>query len=240
MEYLANSPHLISNYQESPAVPLIIGKGDDKRVFYVHETLLTQTSEYFRISLQNRAIEGQQKTCRFPHNSSHAFHLFIQYLYTGDYEVTKAWPSDHGGNQQSWFEMHADAYVLGVQLAASGFKKSIVYRLATVLMLYYNEPTMKTLLNMSKIVYDSTTETDGKAMRDLLATYYSSRLGSGHCNLGAKSKGWWTNSDLKESAETFNDIFSSQDVFEADVARNAHPSTKIEVVAFMGLHYTKP
>ena len=239
MEYLAKSPQLISNYQESPAVPLIVGEGNDKRVYYVHETLLAQTSEYFRNSLQIRAIEGQQKICRFPHNSSHAFHVFVQYLYTGDYNVTKAWPSDHGGNQQSWFEMHADAYVLGIQLAVSDFKKFVVFRLASVLMMYNNESTMKTLLSMSKVVYDSSTDIDGKAMRDLLATYYSSRLGSGHCNLGTGSKGWWTNADLKYSAETAIES-PNQDVFKADVARKTHPSPRIEVAAFMGLHYTKP
>ena len=239
MEYLEKSPHLTSNYQESPAIPLIIGEGDEKRVFYVHEKLLAQTSEYFRISLQNRAVEGQQKTCRFPHKSSHAFHLFVQYIYTGDYDVTKAWPPDHGGSQQSWFKMHAIAYALGAQLDASSFKKFVVYRLASVLMMYNNEPTMKTLLSMSKVVYDGSTDIDGKAMRDLLATYYSSRLGSGHCNLGTGSKGWWTNADLKHSEETAND-FTNQDVFKADVARKTHPSPKIEVAAFMGLHYTKP
>ena len=239
MEYLGRSPHLTSNYQESPAVPLIVDKGVDKRVFYVHETLLAQTAEYFRVWLQTQTIEGQEKICRFPHESSHAFHLFVQYLYTGDYNVTKAWPSDLGGNQQSWFEMHAEAYVLGIQLAASDFKKIVVFRLAGVLMMYNNEPTMKTLLSMAKTVYDRTGEVDGKAMRDLLTTYYSSRLGSGHCNLGSSSKGWWTTADLKHSAQTAND-FTNQGVFKADVARKTHPSPKIEVAAFMQLHYTKP
>ena len=239
MEYLAKSPHLTRNYQESPAIPLIVSEGDTKRGFYVHETLLTQTSEFFRISLQNRAIEGKRRTYRCSHYSSYAFHLFVQYLYNGDYNVMNAWPSDHGGNQQSWFEMHADAYVLGVRLAASSFKKFVVFKLASVLMLYHHEPTMRTLLSMSKTVYDGTTEIDGKAMRDLLATYFSSRLGIGPCNLGVKSKGWWTEADIKESAE-IADNFTNQDAFKVDVARKSHPSPKIEVVAIMGLHYTKP
>ena len=78
MEY-----HSVStkNYWESPAIPLIIGEDDEKRVFYVHETLLIQTCEYFRIALQSQFVEGQEKLCRFPEDNQHAFHLLVQYLY---------------------------------------------------------------------------------------------------------------------------------------------------------------
>ena len=80
MEYLEVSPHLTINYQESPAISLIVGQDDKKRVFYVHELLLVNISDYFRVHLQAAFAKGQQKECRFPHENERAFRLLVEYL----------------------------------------------------------------------------------------------------------------------------------------------------------------
>ena len=72
------SPHLTPKYQESPLIPLTIGGGEEQRIFYIHETLLTTASEYFKTALRSSFSEGQQKTYYLPEDDPCAFRAFVQ------------------------------------------------------------------------------------------------------------------------------------------------------------------
>ena len=178
MELLDPSPHPIANFHHSHPIPLIISESDEQKVFYVHETLLVATSEYFRVALQSNSTEGQEKQCSLPDDDSDAFHCFVQYLCKGDYRVTLARPALEGGEQQYWFLLHARCFALGSKLVTPSFKKYVVYQLAHVLRNGRDPPTMETMLAMARVVYEGTLPPDARPMRDLLASYCSSRLGS--------------------------------------------------------------
>ena len=205
MEVLDPPPHLTPNYQESLAIPLTIGTGEAQRVFHVHETLLRTASEYFRKALSSNFSEGQQKTCSFPEDDPYAFRAFVQYLYQGDYKVVTVWPSAEGGKQQLWFLIHARCFALGNKLLAPAFKKHVLRKLVSVLkssvLRSDFSPTMETILLMAKIVYEGTLPKDGWDMRDLLASYCASRLGSngGHDDNGQLS--YWEPTDIRSLAE---------------------------------------
>ena len=116
-------PHLTPNYQESPPNPLTIGDGEEQRIFYIHETLLTTASECFKTALSSSFSEGQQKTCYLPEDYPCAFRAFVQYLYKGEYNVRTVWPFGEGGGQQSWCLLHAECFALGNKLLAPAFKR---------------------------------------------------------------------------------------------------------------------
>ncbi|KAG6997727.1 hypothetical protein G7Y79_00038g074860 [Physcia stellaris] len=233
MDQLDRSPHLITKFHNSPAIPLVVGEGDEEQILYVHETLLVTTSEYFRVALQSNFIEGQEKRCSFQDDKPYAFHCLVQYLYKGDYNVTTAWPAAEGGEQQSWFLLHAHCFALGNKLVTSSFKKFVVYRLAGVLQNADDPPTMETLLAMARIVYEGTLPQDGHAMRDLLALYYASRLGGegGHC-AKPDSMCW-------KPVEIEGLMNNQQTEFIVDVLKRVRGSSSVDVGKFMRHHYKK-
>ena len=232
MELLDPSPHLITKFQNSPAIPLVVGEGDEEQVLYVHETLLVATSVYFRIALQSNFTEEQEKRCSFPNDNLYAFHCFVQYLYKGEYTVATAWPASEGGEQQSWFLLHTHCFALGNKLVTPSFKKYVVYRLARVLQAS-DPPTMETLLAMARIVYEGTLPQDGHAMRDLLALYYASRLGGegGHC--AEPDSMCWRPVEIEDLME------NQQTEFIVDVLKKVRGSSSVDVGKFMRHHYKK-
>lgn len=235
MEFLDPSPHLIPKYQESLPIPLTIGDGEEQRIFYVHEALLRATSEYFTTALSSNFPEGQQKTCSFPEDDPYAFRAYVEYLYRGEYHVRTVWPSAEGGEQQSWFLLHAQCFALGNKLIALGFKKYIVCRLAFVLentaLKSALSPTMETILLMAKTVYDSTVPKDGWDMRDLLAAYCASRLSPSkdHDDKGRSTH--WEPTDIRSLAE------SQLEEFVGDVMIKVRLCSSFKAVDFIKLHF---
>lgn len=229
MELLDPSPHLIANFHHSHPIPLVVGEGDEQQVFYVHETLLVATSEYFRVALQSNFTEGQEKQCSLPDDDSDAFHSFVQYLYKGDYRVTLARPAVEGGEQQYWFLLHARCFALGSKLVTPSFKKYVVYQLARVLRKGHDPPTMGTILAMARVVYEDTLPQDARPMRDLLASYCASRLGGkgGH----AAEHAW-------KPLEIEWLIKCQQTELIMDIMGMIRGPSSIDVEAFMRQHYS--
>ena len=117
-EYATSYPQVAGNFQQTPTIPIIVGQDNNRTTFYVHKVLLTSHTDYFGRALMSNFTEGQEQICRFPEGNQYAFHLLVQWLYRGEYEVTSAMPEAFGGNQQIWFKFHAHAYVLGNMLVA--------------------------------------------------------------------------------------------------------------------------
>ena len=224
--------HLKLNFHESLPIPLFVGEGDQQRVFYVHETLLTTVSEYFRTALQGNFIEGQEKICRFPEDNVPAFYAFVQFLYKGTYKCSTAHPD---GNQQSWFRLHARCFALGNKLVAPSFKKYVVYRCASVLASGRcpETPTIPTMLAMADDIYSGTLPEDGHDMRDLLAEYCASRFGRVKREDGDGSPACWETADIRALVE------SQQEEFITDVMSKVGAAPNINAVEFMKRHYPK-
>jgi len=101
----------------------------------------------------------------------------VQWLYNGKYSVSAALPTSEGGDEHEYYRMHAEAYVLGNEIIAPVFKRYVVSTLCSVLAEYRDELEMAWIIDMAAIVYDGTSDRDGREMRALLAQYTSSRVG---------------------------------------------------------------
>lgn len=93
-----------SAFFESPTVQVTVG--DNQRTFHVHIDLLTQHSKYFEISLNSRFVEGRTKQVVLENDNADAFHLFVQWLYNGEYNVTKARSVEDGGCEEMYYAFH--------------------------------------------------------------------------------------------------------------------------------------
>jgi hypothetical protein len=163
-------------FYRAPPVTITVGALKKQAVFYVHENLLTQRSEYFKTCLQSSFQEGHQRECLLKEDNPDAFEIFVQWLYLGKYKASEAIKREDGGNEEAWYLLHAHAYVLGNKLVASAFKRTVVETFARLLEQYDSIPA-RLIVNMAEIVYGGTSDTDGFEMRKLLASYCASRIG---------------------------------------------------------------
>lgn len=126
------SPSLLPRYMTSSPVSVIVDKGTKQQKFFVHESLLTHASHYFRTALASSFKEGETKICRLEEDNAYAFDLFVQFLYTNDYDMNLAF-SKEGGTKPCYCRMHAHAYALGNKIVAPKFKSLVLCKLATLL-----------------------------------------------------------------------------------------------------------
>ncbi|KAA6414979.1 MAG: hypothetical protein FRX48_01730 [Lasallia pustulata] len=191
-----------SAFFESPVAQIIVGHGLNQRTFHVHTHLLEQHSEYFKVSLNSAFPEGQTKQVTLHEDNADAFHLFVQWIYGGDYNVKEARGVEYRSTEDT-YSCHAEAYTLGNKLIAPAFKIHTVKRLLKVLETF-DGLSMTTLLDMVQTVYAGTSEEDGYDMRLALAHYCVSRIGKGRPIPGVS--GFYAN-EIDELAQTNNTSF---------------------------------
>ena len=189
-----------SAFYESPVVKIIVGDSDNQRTFHIHSDLLKQNSEYFKVCLNSQFREGRTKHVTLEDDDAEVFHLFVQWLYEGEYNVKKARSVENGGCEEMYYRFHAEAYALGNKLVAPGFKTYVVQKLVRVLE-RYDEVSMTTLLEMTETVYRGTSEEDVNEMRVVLATYCASRMGKDHPRARFRLRGTPWNFSIDELAE---------------------------------------
>ncbi len=190
-------------------VQVTVGDSDDRRTFHVHIDLLKQHSEYFQTSLNSYFKESRTKQVVLAEDNADAFHLFVQWLYDGEYNVKKARSLEDGGCEELYYGFHAEAYALGNKLVAPAFKIYIVKKVLKVLG-RFDEVSMTTLLDMVQIVYAGTSEEDGYDIRLVLATYCASRMGKSHPKKASRSQGFprsFSGDELAELALTNQTAF---------------------------------
>ncbi|KAI9802826.1 MAG: hypothetical protein M1833_001425 [Piccolia ochrophora] len=163
-----------AHYHTAP-IKVTVGKGQDARVFYVHEAHLTRTSEFFKTCLHSH-IEELTHEVPLPDDDPAAFDLFVQWLYYDDYHVSAAVPRDQGATDDTYYMLHVKAYTLANKIVAPIFQRRVVEKLAQVLE-QYTDIDMATLLNMAEDVYEGTADDAHDEMRSILALYCASRTG---------------------------------------------------------------
>ena len=157
----------------------------------------------------------------------------MQYLYKGSWDLRLTQPPSSDDLQQ-FHILRAQCFVLANKLLAPGFKKYVVYRSTCLLTLAHNpEPTMSTMLTMSDIVYSGTLPEDGRPMRNLLAAYRASRLGTNGQEARKEGAGLWDTTDTKALAE------SQQLEFIADIMCKVQAAPSLDLVEFMRSQYSK-
>ena len=82
-----------------------MGKGADQQEFVVHESFLTDRSEFFRAALSgDRWTETETREIKFPEDKPHIFALYLKYVYTGKLGTIHAELDDAFSMDTSTFE----------------------------------------------------------------------------------------------------------------------------------------
>jgi len=166
---------MAATYYKSPAIVITVGSITQQQSFTVHEDLLLRESEYFRIALKSQFIEGQSKTFRLAEDDPQAFDIFVQYLYTGTYNMPEKLFEGYSNSEELWLDTEAKAYLLGDKLIAMGFRTEIIRCLDN--QLRKKPPSMHVLLRVAEEIYDNASATDAKAIKAVLADYCAERMG---------------------------------------------------------------
>ncbi|KAI9771041.1 MAG: hypothetical protein M1839_002977 [Geoglossum umbratile] len=170
-------------FYNSPVIEVIVGANEEARAFYIHKTLIIHHSLYFATSLSSKFTEGNTGRVILDEDDPLAFDIFARWLYVRDYDAAPqsklATYDDIYGEKASGYVSHAEAYALGNKLIADGFKKAVFENMSQRLASLQGSQgiPMSVLIDMARVIYDGTTETDGCEMRELLARYCAGRTG---------------------------------------------------------------
>lgn len=63
------------------AITAVVGQGDNKRDFIVHEELICESSEFFRKALAGNWKETQDRIVKLPEDDPDMFALYLQAVY---------------------------------------------------------------------------------------------------------------------------------------------------------------
>lgn len=215
-------------FYNSPTVEVIVGAKGEARTFYIHKTLAMNYSKYFATSLSSNFIEGKIGAVILDEDDPTAFDAFAQWLYAREYDITKAKVANEKELQVAWYMLHAQAYALGNKLVADDFKREIVKKTARMLGDYDDIP-MSLIIDMARVIYDGTSDKDGREMRELIAAYCASRTGS------IQRDNFEFNQDMRRifSVEEVKELADCQQAdFLADVMILLKPAPQLENTTF--------
>lgn len=180
------SPSVLPGYATSSPISVTVDKAGKQQKFFVHESLLIHASQYFQTALSSGFQEGETRSFFLEEDDARAFNLFVQYLYTDNYDPTLVVSPAEGGTSHVYLRMHAAAYALGNKLMAPRFQRLVLHKVLLVLTPDSNID-MKLVLDMASTIYGGTSADDGHYMRATMANYCASRFG--HYQ-GMKEESW--------------------------------------------------
>jgi len=208
-------------FYNSPTVEVIVGAKGEARTFYIHKTLAMNHSKYFATCLSSNFIEGKIGAVILDEDDPTAFDAFALWLYAREYDITKAKLADKKELQVAWYMLHAQAYALGNKLVADDFKREIVKKTARMLGDYDDIP-MSLVIDMARVIYDGTSDKDGREMRELIAAYCASRTGNIQRDNFEFTRRFFSVEEVKELT------YCQQADFLADVMILLKPAPRLE------------
>ena len=75
--------HVLANWYSVDSNPILVRVGKTKQAFYVHETLLRDSSDFFNNALKKEWKEGQEAAVDLPDAQPDDFRAWVKFLYTG-------------------------------------------------------------------------------------------------------------------------------------------------------------
>jgi hypothetical protein len=211
-------------FYNSPIVEVVVGAKGEARTFYLHKSLVMNHSKYFATCLRSNFIEGKIGAVTLDEDDPTAFDAFAQWLYAREYEITKVKGTDQKELQVAWYMLHAQAYALGNKLMADDFKTDIVKKTARMLGDYDDIP-MSLVIDMARVIYDGTSDKDGREMRELIAAYCASRTGKAQrddFDFNLDTRRFFSAAEVKELTDC------QQTDFLADVMILLKPAPRLE------------
>ncbi|KAF2751796.1 hypothetical protein M011DRAFT_454693 [Sporormia fimetaria CBS 119925] len=151
-----------TSYWRTPPVHVVVGKGDAKKDFYIHQGLICGRSRFFKNALSGDRAETAQEV-KLPEDNPGTFSLYQQFLYTD------ALP--HEEVRDSTYVTFCKVYVLCDKLLDPVGKSKVLWKImklcTTAVDGRYRFPGHQSL----RVLYEGTTEND--SIRRLLADVYA-------------------------------------------------------------------
>ena len=158
-------------------VRVVVGRDADAKTCNVHESMICEASEFFRMALNGPWIESSERKMRLPEVEPSIFNLYLNYLYRGEMALQKKDPQDSG----DMFVKLAKLYVLGDMILDARVKAAALDTMAknvnaqTVKQDRALVPALKASGPVVRIIYKNTVETS--AARRLLLDIYQDYAG---------------------------------------------------------------
>ena len=93
--------------------------GADKKCFFVHPSILSQSSEFFAAALKKEWREGQNRSIQLAEYEKEIFELYLRWLYSGKIFVKNS-------GEDSGYPTLAKLYVLGEKIMDSEFQDRVI------------------------------------------------------------------------------------------------------------------
>lgn len=106
-----------------PPVKVVVGDGESRQAFFIHKSLLSKHSDFFKAALDSNWKEGNEYTVRLPEDDPEHFQLFAAFLYSGQIYSSK--DGDHKAARlegDSEFKRILQSWILGEKLLSVEFK----------------------------------------------------------------------------------------------------------------------
>ena len=141
-------------------MPIKVRVGPDEHGFYIHPSVISQTSDFFKAALKKEWAEGQERIIKLPEDDPVIFETYVQWLYTGTI-FCKTREEYHNYN------LLADLYIQGEKLIDTFFQDAVVNAIVAATRSYDVDgsrswPGERTV----NIIYENTTE--GSPARKLM------------------------------------------------------------------------
>ena len=68
----------------SPFIEVTVGKHEDAKTYYLHQSLLCEVSDFFKKCLEHGFKESTSRQVSLPEDCADAFASFVKWAYSGD------------------------------------------------------------------------------------------------------------------------------------------------------------
>ncbi|KAH6637768.1 hypothetical protein C7974DRAFT_148065 [Boeremia exigua] len=155
----------------SRIVQVHVGCPDIHQCFFVHESLLTTRSQFFKKAMEGPWIEAESRVVRLTEDDPVTFQLYVDLLYTGRVAVLRELPSDDPRSILEKAEL-AKLYVLAEKLQDMEAKNQTINAvIASSRFKQAGGSVYAPGYNFIRIIYDGTPS--GSKMRKLLVELYT-------------------------------------------------------------------
>ncbi|KAF2641218.1 hypothetical protein P280DRAFT_468870 [Massarina eburnea CBS 473.64] len=117
---MADKKHFLKDLGTS-TVAIVVSEGSEARTFVVHEKLICERSEFFRVGLDGRWKESEDREVQLPEEDPSTFALYVQALYAG--HIAESEPEE---SLPTKYTMMGNLFALAQKMVDTGTQNVII------------------------------------------------------------------------------------------------------------------